>query len=286
MAVAAVLVALAGCSGGDEQRDARRDAVTGPLNVLMVNDDGWDAPGITAAYDALVAAGHRVTVVAPLVNQSGRSMATTSESLAVTRPQGKAPKYAVDGTPVDSLNVGLQGVLRDDPPDVVVSGVNTGENVAGNINYSGTVGAAAAAAEQGFPAVAVSADVGGPTGDGDYADAAKVVVDLIESLAADGFGQMGHDGFLNVNVPFETEGRDSPRGVRVVPAAKAAPRTVTYAEAQPGTWTPTFEYDPRVGGARSDAESVADGWTTVTFLPVGRAAVAPEQERLKDLLER
>nr|WP_244633184.1 5'/3'-nucleotidase SurE [Aeromicrobium sp. CFBP 8757] len=251
----------------------------------MVNDDGWNAPGITAAYDALVAAGHHVTLVAPLVNQSGRSMATSDASLAVTRPAGEEPKYAVDGTPVDSLNIGLQGILADDPPDVVVSGVNTGANVAGNTNYSGTVGAAAAAAQQGVPALAVSADVGGADGTGNYKDAAKIVVELVDSLARTNFDGLGTEGFLNVNVPFETASREAPKGVRVVPLAKEAPRTVKYDESSPGTWTPVFAYDARVGGSGSDAERLADGWTTVTFLPVERTPVAREQKRLSELLD-
>ena len=167
----AAMVAVAGARrmlgvcGQAALPDAGREPVKGPLSILLVNDDGWDAPGITAVYEcARRKAGHRVTLVAPLENQSGSSMSTTSEKLAVTRPVGDEPKYAVDGTPVDALNVGLLGVLKDDRPDIVVSGVNMGANMAQNTNYSGTVGAAAAAAQQGVPALAVSADVGGPSG--------------------------------------------------------------------------------------------------------------------------
>jgi 5'-nucleotidase len=285
---AAAVVSVAGCTSQDgpalqAATSSTPAAVEKPLSILMVNDDGWDAPGITAAYDALVADGHRVTLVAPLVNQSGRSMATGSDPLVVSRPAGKEPKYAVDGTPVDSLNVGLRGVLKNDPPDVVVSGVNTGANVAGNTSYSGTVGAAAAAAEQGLPALAVSADVGGPDGTGDYDDAAAIVVDLVDELAATGFEGLGRDGFVNVNVPFETEDRSAPRGMVVAPLAPGAPRTVEYSETEPGTWTPTFAYDARVGGRTSDAERLADGWTTLTFLPVARVEVGAGQQRLDEL---
>ncbi len=284
-----VLVLIAGCSGPSDSNDAApqpaASPIKGPLSVLLVNDDGWDAPGITAVYDALIDAGHHVTMVAPLENQSGRSMATSSEELKVTRPEGDAPKYAVDGTPVDSLNIGLLGVLKDDRPDIVVSGVNTGANIAENTNYSGTVGAAAAAAEQGVPALAVSADVGGPTGTGDYSDAANIVVELVETLAKTGFAGLGSDGFVNVNVPFETETRHAPRGLRVAPIATAPPRTVEYAESASGTWIPTFSYDGRVGGRKADATLLADGWTTLTFLPVARTAVAAGQRQLEALVE-
>jgi 5'-nucleotidase len=203
----------------------------------------------------------------------------------VTRPAGGERKYAVDGTPVDALSIGLQGILAKNPPDLVLSGVNTGANVAGNTNYSGTVGAAAAAAEQGFPALAISADVGGPTGDGDYDDAAEIVIDLVDRLAAVGFDGMGRTGFINVNVPFETDTRDAPRGLRVVPLAAAAPRTVGYSETEPGTWSPTPSYDPRVGSKKADASQLADGWATVTFLPVARVAEPRGQERIENLLD-
>lgn len=287
LAVTAMMLVLAGCSGSSDDKPAAPAAspVKGPLSVMLVNDDGWDAPGITALYDALLAAGHRVTMVAPLENQSGRSMATTSETLSVTRPEGDAPKYAVDGTPVDSLNIGLLGVLKDDRPDIVVSGVNSGANVAENTNYSGTVGAAAAAAEQDIPALAVSADVGGPSGAGDYVDAADIVVDLVEDLARTGFAGLGSQGFVNVNIPFETEERDEPRGLKVAPLATAPPRTVEYAETKPGTWTPTFAYDGRVGSPKADASLLADGWVTLTFLPVAREAVPAGQRQLEELVD-
>ncbi|MCL3817729.1 5'/3'-nucleotidase SurE [Aeromicrobium wangtongii] len=259
----------------------------GPLSILLVNDDGWDAPGITAAYDALTAAGHEVTMVAPAANQSGRSMASGVESLTVTQPDPGQPKYAVDGTPVDSLNVGLFGVLANDRPDLVVSGINLGANVAANTNYSGTVGAASAAAEAGVPAVAVSADTD-TDGRADFADASRTVVELVDSLAADGFDGLGRAGFLNVNVPAETATRKAPRGIRVARLAAGGPRTVRYEQSGPTTWTPQFTYDPRVGSPSADAEELADGWTTVTWLTASRVfpnSRRKQVDRLVDQLE-
>ena len=78
-----------------------------PLRIMLTNDDGWDHPGITAIYDGLVAAGHEVTMVAPLTNNTGAGAAlTTGGSLVVTHPE--PGKYAVDGTPADTAKgVGL-----------------------------------------------------------------------------------------------------------------------------------------------------------------------------------
>ena len=224
-AVAGATLVLTACSGSGP--DDRPDPVKGPLSILLVNDDGWDAPGITAVYDALREDGHDVTMVAPLENQSGRSMATGIEALAVTEPEPGSPKYAVDGTPVDAVNVGLFGVLKGKRPDLVVSGVNLGANVAANTNYSGTVGAASAASEAGFPALAVSADTG-TGGEADFDDAADTVVSMVDALAEEGFDGLGLAGFLNVNVPAATASRDEPRGVRSVPLGVGGPRTVTY----------------------------------------------------------
>lgn len=281
MAAAALLVS--GCTGSDPA-ESSAEPVEGPLSILLVNDDGWDAPGITALYDALREAGHDVTIVAPLENQSGRSMATSVTPLQVTQPESGSPKYAVDGTPVDALDTGLFGVLADDPPDLVVSGTNSGANVAANTNYSGTVGAASAAAEAGFPAVAVSADTDADGG-ADFADAADTVVSMVDALARDGFDGLGSDGFLNVNVPAETDSRTEPRGIRAVPLAVGGPRTVTYEKTGPTTWTPTFTYDPRVGAASADAEQLADGWTTVTWLTTARSVPASRQDAVDRLLD-
>ncbi len=280
---------LAGCSGSDqaarEGASAGRDAVTGPLDILLVNDDGWDAPGITAVAKALRDAGHRVTLVAPFENQSGRSMSSNVTAMEVTRPEGDdVPVYAVKGTPVDSLNVGLFGVLGDARPDLVVSGVNLGANVAANTNYSGTVGAASAAAEAGVPAIAVSADTDAE-GEADFADASRLVVGLVDELASRGFDGLGRAGFLNVNVPAETASRRAPRGVRAAALADGGPRTVTYEQTGPTTWTPTFTYDPRVGRASADAEQLADGWSTVTWMTTARSFPASRRADVDALVD-
>ncbi|AWY40194.1 acid phosphatase [Pseudomonas putida] len=142
------------------------------LNILLTNDDGCRAPGIDAMYRALTAAGHKVTLVGPLNDSSGISAASAvvpGQALAVTElapgrfcvgpPEGYvAPvgKTSAIGTPVDAVNVGLDVILKDTPPDLVVSGSNFGENVGPLTQMSGTLNAAVRAMFKGVPAVAVS----------------------------------------------------------------------------------------------------------------------------------
>ncbi|MDB5994118.1 MAG: surE2 [Pseudomonas sp.] len=145
------------------------------LNILLTNDDGCRAPGIDAMYRALTAAGHKVTLVGPLNDSSGISAASVvvpGQALAVTElapgrfcvgpPEGYTPptgKTSAIGTPVDAVNVGLDVLLRDTPPDLVVSGSNFGENVGPLTQMSGTLNAAVRAMFKGIPAVAVSTGI-------------------------------------------------------------------------------------------------------------------------------
>lgn len=142
------------------------------LNILLTNDDGCRAPGINAVYQALVAGGHQVTLVGPLNDSSGigaASVVVPGQPVAITQlaqdkycvgpPAGyvaPAGKTSAIGTPVDAVNVGLDLLLKDNRPDLVVSGTNFGDNVGPLTQMSGTVNAAVRAMFKGVPAVAVS----------------------------------------------------------------------------------------------------------------------------------
>lgn len=142
------------------------------LNILLTNDDGCRAPGIDAVYQELVAAGHQVTLVGPQNDSSGigaASVVVPGQAVAVTQlAPGKycvgapadytppAGKTSAIGTPVDAVNVGLDLLLKDNRPDLVVSGTNFGDNVGPLTQMSGTVNAAVRAMFKGIPAVAVS----------------------------------------------------------------------------------------------------------------------------------
>lgn len=133
----------------------------GRLDILLTNDDGYEAPGIRALQAALSQAGHRVTMVAPLKNQSGTSAAITFAAVPVINPEPGV--YAVDATPATSVLLGVSAIFPPNQrPDLVVSGINNGANIGSATPISGTVGAAIAAItqlSQAIPAVAVSTDL-------------------------------------------------------------------------------------------------------------------------------
>jgi len=145
--------------------------------ILLSNDDGIGAPGLAVLERIARQLSDDVWVVAPEQEQSG-----ASHSLTTRRPlrlREVAPRrFWVDGTPTDCVVVALKRVLRDHPPDLVLSGINAGSNIGEDLTYSGTVAAAMEATLLGVPAIALSqAYVDGqeiPWGVGERAAAAMI----------------------------------------------------------------------------------------------------------------
>jgi len=162
------------------------------VKILVSNDDGYLATGITKLAEALSEIA-KVVVVAPDRNHSG-----ASNSLTLTSPlrihQVTGGRYFVNGTPSDCVHLALSGYL-DFEPDIVVSGVNHGANLGDDVIYSGTVAAAMEGRFLGYPAVAVS--LVGHRG-GQFESAARVARDLVERLQE---YPLPNDVILNVNVP-------------------------------------------------------------------------------------
>ena len=123
------------------------------MRILVSNDDGYFAPGITLLAEALRQLGE-VTVVAPERDRSGASNSLTLDRPLTVR---RAPNgyFSVNGTPTDCVHIAVTGLL-DFTPDLIVSGVNLGANMGDDTIYSGTVAAAAEGYLLGIPSVAVS----------------------------------------------------------------------------------------------------------------------------------
>jgi 5'-nucleotidase len=161
-----------GCSDSSDSTDNAAQS-TPHLTILVTNDDGIGAPGIDSIVNTLLALENvEIKLVAPAENQSGSSDKTTDGEV-VWADSATASGYAgiaVYGFPADSVRVAIEelGIT----PDLVVSGVNQGQNVGPLAALSGTVGAARFASRAGFPSVAGSAGLGS---NADY-DAASVLV--------------------------------------------------------------------------------------------------------------
>jgi 5'-nucleotidase len=130
------------------------------MKILLTNDDGIQAVGMRALFRVLVDAGHDVTCVAPISEMSAVGHAVTmSMPLKVKRFRENGFRgTGVSGTPADCVKLALGAIMRSDPPQLVVSGINAGANCGVDILYSGTVSAATESALMGLPSLAVSYD--------------------------------------------------------------------------------------------------------------------------------
>ena len=130
-----------------------------PGRILISNDDGIDAIGIGILRDIASRLSDDVWVIAPDSNRSGMSRAITLRRDVIIEPRGDKA-FSCSGTPSDCVIMGLSSVL-DDKPDLILSGINAGMNVADDVLYSGTIAAAMEGALMGVPAIALSQRNGG-----------------------------------------------------------------------------------------------------------------------------
>ena len=166
------------------------------MNILLTNDDGIWAPGLRSLYKALTDAGHEVTVVAPLTEQSAVGHAVTLSSPLRIKKVNDGPfqGFGVSGSPVDCVKIAL-GTVYNLEPDVLISGINNGANVGVDILYSGTVAAATEAALVGIPALAVSVDDFNPQ---DLTQQAAYVCSLMQRVQ---WTALPERRVLNLNFP-------------------------------------------------------------------------------------
>ena len=162
------------------------------MRILLSNDDGYFAPGLTILAQHLAKLAE-ITVVAPERNRSG-----ASNSLTLDRPlsvrQASNGFFYVNGTPTDCVHLALTG-LMETPPDMVISGINDGANMGDDTIYSGTVAAAMEGYLLGIPSFAVSMSQHNAT---HFESAARVTVELVQHYVKTGFAA---PFLLNINVP-------------------------------------------------------------------------------------
>ncbi len=129
------------------------------LRILICNDDGINAPGLALLEKLVATITPDVWVCAPETEQSASSHSLTLFRPVRLKKYGER-RYSVDGTPTDCIVLGSDHLFPDRKPDLVISGINAGRNIADDITYSGTVAAAIEATLLGIPAIAFSQEIG------------------------------------------------------------------------------------------------------------------------------
>ena len=165
------------------------------MKILISNDDGYRADGLTALSDALAQLAE-ITVVAPDRNRSGASNSLTLDMPLRVLPFGERKYYVLNGTPTDCVHLAISGLFEEEH-DMVVSGINDGPNLGDDVLYSGTVAAAIEGRFLGLPAIALSLVIEASSGR-HFATAARVATELVLRVQR---APLHQATILNVNVP-------------------------------------------------------------------------------------
>ena len=252
--------------------------------IVVVNDDGIDAHGFSILEQAVRQHCDDVWVVAPAFVQSGRARAMTYRKEVPVHLRGEK-RFAVEGTPSDCVIVALGGLIKDRPVDLVVSGINDGENVANDVAVSGTIGACFEAADQDVPAIAFSQGWG-DLEETDWTCSRGLSVDLLPGLA----GAIDDPRMvLNVNFPaVDDVGKVA--GCRVVHCGwRLGPTTVAERPAAGGKhifYIDTLRED-KPNEPACDLDLLSQGYLTVTPLTLDQTdhgALQTTGERLRNLI--
>jgi 5'-nucleotidase len=229
------------------------------MHILLTNDDGYYAEGIQTLACFLRKADNEVSIVAPLYEKSASSHSLTlRKTIRVDRISDT--DYTVDGTPVDSIIIAFQKLINK-PIDLIISGINSGQNMGEDIHYSGTVAAAKEAVFFGYKAIAISIN---SYKDQKYDAAAKWLCGMLKSNLID---YINNNMVLNINVPNIPY--DKAKGIRLTSTGhrKYYNFIQLIEEDEKG-----FSYV--IGGENpiwddikgSDSEAIKDGYISITPL--------------------
>ncbi len=180
------------------------------MRILITNDDGIHAPGLEVLESIARALSHDVVIVAPEMDQSG-----VSHSLSLNDPlrlrEISPAHFAVKGTPSDCVLMGVKHILRGKAPDLILSGVNRGQNVAEDVTYSGTIAAAMEGTMLGIPSIALSQAYGTSGHEAmDWSAARAHGAQTVRDILA-----LGIDPGIVINVNFPARAPQDVRGKAV-----------------------------------------------------------------------
>ncbi len=236
------------------------------MRILLTNDDGYHAPGLKVLEAIAATLSDDVWVVAPAEEQSGAGHSLTLSRPLRVRKHGEK-RYAIAGTPTDAVMMALAKIMKDTPPDLILSGVNRGANLAEDVTYSGTVSAAMEGALAGVRSIALS-QVYSREGMGDS----------VPFEAATAWGERVLRPLLDaplaprslVNVNFPAGPADAVKGIRVVgQGLRDYGRLQIVSNVDPRGYA--YHWFSLSGAVETplnatDLEAVADGYVSVTPL--------------------
>ncbi len=236
------------------------------MRILLTNDDGINARGLALLETIARRLSDDVWVVAPAEEQSGAGHSLTLTQPVRLRRHGEQ-RFSVTGTPTDSVMLALAHVMKDQPPDVILSGINRGANLGEDVTYSGTVSAAMEGALAGVRSIALS-----------QAYSREGMGDTVPFAAAESWAERVLAPLLHfdapagtlLNVNFPALPADEVRGVRVCRQGIRDYGRLRIVERTDPRGYPYFWFGlgPMVEtpGHSTDLEAIADGFVSVTPL--------------------
>jgi 5'-nucleotidase len=234
--------------------------MTSKMHILLTNDDGFHADGIQTLYSYLKDKA-QVSIVAPDRERSATGHAITMhQPLRITCKNESLHHWMVDGTPADCVKLAVEYLLQNDPPDLIISGINRGPNLGNDVLYSGTVSAAIEGFFCQIPSLAVSLAGYGRM---DFTPAADFIAVKVEQLR-----DLADNTVLNINFPLSPIG-GLYQGVKFTTLGKRIYRNVF--EARQDLRGQTYFW---LGGdlvkfdqtADSDIQAIEEGYVSITPL--------------------
>jgi 5'-nucleotidase len=235
------------------------------MRILLTNDDGINAPGLTVLEKIAAQLSDDIWICAPSEEQSG-----AGHSLTLNRPvrlrQHAEKRFSVTGTPTDSVTMGLKKVLPG-PPDLILSGVNRGANLGDDVTYSGTVSAALEGALAGIRSIALSqVPMREDEGEGvSFAAALEWGARVLRPLLDQPFAPR-----TLVNVNFPALAADAVKGIRVVRQGFHDYARGSVVEGRDPRGFPYYWFGlhgiEHTTGHETDLEAIVEGYVSVTPL--------------------
>lgn len=251
--------------------------------ILVSNDDGIHAPGLRVLEEIARSLSDDVWVVAPEYEQSGAGHSLTlTEPLRLRKVEEK--RFAVRGTPTDSVMLAVNHIMGGEKPTLLLSGVNRGANLAEDVTYSGTVAAAIEGTLTGIPSIALSQAVAPMPKRTSWTPARTHARDLIAALVREGWPPE-----VLINVNFPAGDADAVKGIGVSEQGRRDLGGLVIEERRDPRGLPYYWFGLSRSrgkpGHETDLKLIDEGWISVTPLHLDLTHHATRQ-RLADGIER